>query len=210
MLRLAIFLTSLVLTLGLVACGDDDETGDGPEPTEPPATSASTPPDGETAEPTEPGAGALSLTSSVFEDNEPIPAHYTCDGDNVLPPLAISGVPEGTASLAIIVTDLDGPGGDFVHWSVWNIEPATTEIAEASVPAGAVEGATGRGSPGFFGPCPPSGEHRYVFDLYALDETLTLDATVDKAALLSAMEGQILSQTSLTALYSREEAAATP
>lgn len=203
-LPLALF---AVFSVALAACGDDDEVGDGPEPT----ASVPTLDGAQTSATTgEPADGGLSLTSSAFEDNGTIPVKYTCNGENVLPPLTIADAPEDTASFAITTTDLDGPSGDFVHWTVWNIDPVTTEIPEASVPIGAVEGATGRGAPGFFGPCPPSGEHRYVFDLYALDISLTLNPTADKAALLAAMEGQILEQTSLTGLYEAAVPTGTP
>lgn len=118
--------------------------------------------------------GAMSLTSSAFADNEPMPVQYTCDGDNISPPLTIDGIPEGAASLALTVIDIDGPGGAFVHWTVWNIDPATTAVPENTVPQGGGEGATSRDEPGYFGPCPPSGTHRYVFTLYVLDAPLQL------------------------------------
>ncbi len=152
----------------------------------------------------------LGIRSSAFDDNGAIPAKYTCDGDNVSPPLAIGPVPAETETLALIVTDIDGPGGDFVHWIVFNMAPGGDFAEGDAQPLGGTQGMTGRGSPGYFGPCPPSGEHRYVFDVYALDSSLALDGTADKAALLAAMEGHILQQSTLTGLYSRTPATSAP
>jgi Raf kinase inhibitor-like YbhB/YbcL family protein len=104
----------------------------------------------------------------------------------------------------LTVTDIDGPGGDFVHWTIWNLDPTATELLAGAVPDFGTEGRTGRGDPGYFGPCPPSGEHHYVFELYALDEALDLDpATSGKAELLAAMQGHILDQAKLTGTYAR-------
>ena len=197
------FLFAVALTLA-VACGDNDSVS---SPTDTPATVATQPAAGTTATagltPTN-AQGPLVLTSSDFVDNGEIPTNYTCDGDSISPPLSIAGVPAGTASLELTVTDIDGPGGDFVHWTVWNIDPATTDVPAATVPQGGVQGQTGLGAPGYFGPCPPSGEHHYVFELYALDETLTLDpAASGKAELLAAMQGHIVSQAKLTGTYQR-------
>ena len=98
----------------------------------------------------------------------------------------------------------DAPAGTWVHWTIWNINPTTTEIAENSVPEGAVEGITSSGSAGYGGPCPPSGEHRYIFKLYALDAMLELDASADKAALEQEMQSYILGKADLTGLYRRQ------
>jgi Raf kinase inhibitor-like YbhB/YbcL family protein len=179
MLRPAIAIALTCTLMLAVACGDDDEdstdssTGTPEDVATQPTTSTTA-----TAELTPSDAAALQLTSGAFEDNGPIPAKYTCNGENILPPLAIAGSPASTTTFAIIVTDLDGPGGDFVHWTVWNIDGTVTEIPEGTVPQGGVEGLTGTGSFGFFGPCPPSGEHRYVFDLYALDAPIKLDPLI--------------------------------
>lgn len=145
----------------------------------------------------------MKLTSSAFSHNQSIPQNYTCDGENVNPPLSISGVPENTKSLALIMDDPDAPAGTWVHWAVWNIDPKTTEIAENSVPTGVVEGKTSFGKPGYGGPCPPSGTHRYFFKLYALDTTINLSSSSTKQDLEKAMEAQILDKTELIGLYSR-------
>lgn len=145
----------------------------------------------------------FSITSSAFADNESIPPEYTADGRNVNPPLAISDIPDGTVSLALIMDDPDAPRGTWDHWIVWNIPPNTGEIAAGSVPAGAVQGANGWGRSGYGGPSPPSGTHRYFFKLYALDIALDLKPGAKKAVVESAMEGHIIAQTKLVGLYSR-------
>ena len=120
--------------------------------------------------PAKPSMG-MSLASPAFTDNGEIPAKYGCSGGGqaVSPPLTIGGVPAAAKSLALIVDDPDAPGGTFTHWLVWNIAPSTTSIAEGLPPAGASEGKNGYGKTGWGSPCPPSGEHHYIFVLYALD-----------------------------------------
>jgi Raf kinase inhibitor-like YbhB/YbcL family protein len=145
----------------------------------------------------------FSITSSAFADNESIPPEYTADGRNVNPPLSISDIPDGTVSLALIMDDPDAPVGTWDHWIMWNIPPAASEIATGSVPAGAVQGANGWGRSEYGGPSPPSGTHRYVFKLYALDSALDLEPGAKKAAVERSMEGRIIAQTKLTGLYSR-------
>lgn len=144
----------------------------------------------------------MKLTSSAFEHNQNIPSKYTCDADDINPPLSIMEVPEGTKSLALLVDDPDAPVGDWVHWLVWNISPTTTEIAENNVPAG-IEGTTDFDRTGWGGPCPPSGTHRYFFKLYALDTELDLDASARKADFLSTIESHVLEKTELIGLYQR-------
>lgn len=145
----------------------------------------------------------LSLKSLVFANNARIPGKYTCDGEDINPPLEIGGVPETTKSLVLLVDDPDAPAGTWVHWAVWNIAPTTQKIGEKSVPAGATEGVTSFGKPGYGGPCPPSGSHRYFFKLFALDSELNLPTSADAKALQKAMEGHILDKTELLGLYSR-------
>ncbi|OGE79013.1 MAG: hypothetical protein A2751_00950 [Candidatus Doudnabacteria bacterium RIFCSPHIGHO2_01_FULL_46_14] len=146
----------------------------------------------------------MQITSSAFANNQNIPAKYTCDEENVNPPLEISDIPAEAKSLALIVDDPDAPVADgWVHWLVWNINPATKQIAENSVPPAGVEGTTSFGKPGYGGPCPPSGAHHYFFKLYALDTTLDLPASIDKSGLEQAMENHILGQAQIIGLYSR-------
>lgn len=145
----------------------------------------------------------MRLNSLAFKNNATIPAQYTCDGQDVNPPLEISEVPENTKSLVLVADDPDAAVGDWVHWLVWNIKPDTKEIAENSVPSGAVEGVTSFGQPGYGGPCPPKGTHRYFFRLYALDIDLNLDQNADKQQLEIAIKDHIIDQTKLIGLYTR-------
>jgi Raf kinase inhibitor-like YbhB/YbcL family protein len=146
----------------------------------------------------------MELSSSAFEPDGEVPPQYTCDGQDINPPLLISDVPEDAKSLVLIVDDPDAPVGDWVHWTVWNIAPDTTEIAENSVPANAVEGMTDFGRTGWGGPCPPSGSHRYFFKLFALDTELTLDHSAKKADILDAIKSHTLDKTELIGIYSRK------
>lgn len=148
--------------------------------------------------------GFMKLASSAFSHNQAIPAKYTCNGENINPPLSILDVPQNAKSLVLIMDDPDAPAGTWVHWIVWNIDPTTKEIAENSVPAGAIQGKTSFGSVGYGGPCPPSGTHRYFFKLYALDATLSLSPSAIKPDLEKAMNGHILEKTELIGLYSRK------
>ena len=147
----------------------------------------------------------MQLTSSSFSHNQPIPDKYGCDGEDINPPLEISEVPENAESLVLIMDDPDAPiTGSFVHWTLWNIDPATDEIPENSVPEGAVQGTTNFGSVGYGGPCPPSGEHRYFFRLFALDKKLDLAEGASREELDQAMEGSVIDSTELIGLFSRD------
>ena len=192
-------LIAVIALSSAAACGDDGDDA-GPAATAGAPTATSSP----AAEGTPSASGGFALTSASFGDNETMPVQHTCDGANTSPPLAISGAPDGAASLALTTIDIDGPGGAFVHWTVWNIDPATTDVAQDAVPPGGVEGLTGRGTAGYFGPCPPSGTHRYVFTLHALDMTLELDPVMSgNAELQAAIEGHVLASAVLTGLYTR-------
>lgn len=146
----------------------------------------------------------MKLSSPAFENNQSIPSKYACDGENINPPLEISEVPEGARSSVLIVDDPDAPGGDWVHWTIWNISPDTKEIYENSVPQGVVEGKTDFGRPGYGGPCPPSGAHRYQFKIYALDTDLNLNSSSTKKDIERAIEGHILDQAILIGTYQRQ------
>lgn len=147
----------------------------------------------------------MKITSSAFGHNETIPSKYTCDGENVNPPLEIDDAPALVESLVLVMDDPDAPAGAWVHWTLWNINPATKVIAENSIPEGAVQGVTSFGQPGYGGPCPPSGTHRYFFKLYALDTKLNLSSDADKAKLEAVMAGHIIEQAELLGLYSRQK-----
>jgi Raf kinase inhibitor-like YbhB/YbcL family protein len=145
----------------------------------------------------------LELTSPAFDDGEPIPERFTCDGAEVSPSLEWEFVPEGTRSLALIVHDPDAPSGDFTHWLAWNID-SDPGVLEEGVPAVA-QGTNGFGRPGYAGPCPPEGHgcHRYFFHLYALDGELDLEAGAAKEQLLEAIDGRVLGEARLMGTYER-------
>ena len=145
----------------------------------------------------------LTVRSATFSEGAAIAAKYTCDGDDVSPPLAIGATPAGTKSLALIMDDPDAPGGTWVHWVAWNIPPQTREIPENGMPAGAHQGHNNWKRNGYGGPCPPSGTHRYYFRLYALDTTLTLAPSATKADLERVMEGHVLAAGQLMGTYKR-------
>ena len=145
----------------------------------------------------------MKITSIAFENQQKIPAKYTCTGENVNPPLQFLDVPQKAKSLVLIVDDPDAPmQGAWVHWVVFNIDPTVTSLSEDKKPDG-VEGTTSFGQASYGGPCPPSGTHRYFFKLYALDSMLDLTALADKKAVEEAMDGHILEKTELIGLFSK-------
>lgn len=150
-----------------------------------------------------PGWG-MHLYSPAFLENGYIPLKYTCDGENVSPPLHIRGVSSRAKSLVLIMDDPDALGGDWVHWTVWNMDPSTRVISENSIPEGSVEGDTDFDLPAWAGPCPREGVHRYVFRLYALDVMLDLPSRASKQQLLASLKGHIVDQSTLTGLYGRD------
>ena len=148
----------------------------------------------------------MQITSPAFADNTPIPDRFTCQGDDINPPLDIAGVPEGTKSLVLIVDDPDAPDPAapkmvWEHWVMWNIPPTTSAVGAGMVPAGAVQGTNSWSRTDYGGPCPPIGTHRYFFKLYALDTTLALGTTSIKADIETAMQGHVLAQGQLLGLY---------
>jgi len=145
----------------------------------------------------------MQIISSAFKDNELIPQKYTCDGENISPPLSFINVPEETKSLVLIVDDPDAPDDTFVHWLLWNIRPQTKKIVENSLPEGAVSGKTSAGGTGYVGPCPPSGLHRYFFKLYAMDNTLDLPAESEKQQLEEEMIGHIIQKAQIIGMYKK-------
>jgi hypothetical protein len=145
----------------------------------------------------------LQISSPAFDHQKAMPARFTCDAQDVNPPLQISNVPAGTTSLALILYDPDAPAGMWVHWVLWNISPETREISENSVPAGAVQGLNDWKKNRYGGPCPPSGTHRYFFRIYALDTTLNLAPTTTKAGLERAIQAHIMATGELMGTYRR-------
>ena len=158
-------------------------------------------------------AGTLSLSSPVFINGGMIPPAFTCDGRNASPALAWSGVPEGTASFALVVEDPDAPFGNFTHWMIAEVSGQVGGLPEG-VPTGdviggavrAVQGLNGFHRSGYGGPCPPAGKtHRYYFRLYAIDQGLDLPGAFNKAQLRAAMSGHILGEATLMGRYERPE-----
>src|SRR3989344_7852516 len=143
----------------------------------------------------------MKLESSVFEHNGQMPPKYTCDGLDVNPPLRFLEVPPEAKSMALIVEDPDAPSGVWVHWLLWNIEPDVEEIDEDEVPEGAIEGVTNFDERGYGGPCPPDGDHRYFFKLFALDTKLELSPSGGKDQLENAMEHHIIAEAELVGRY---------
>ena len=155
---------------------------------------------------------SLTLTSTAFHHNGEIPSRHTCDGEDISPPLAWSGVPAGAKSLVLIIDDPDAPDPKaprmtWVHWVLYNIPPATTRLPEAmaakNLPKGTLEGVNDWKRTGYGGPCPPIGRHRYIHKLYALDTVLPDMGRPTKAKVESAMRGHILSQTEMVGTYQR-------
>jgi hypothetical protein len=155
----------------------------------------------------------MRLTSTAFGHNAEIPRLYTCDGKDVSPPLARSGVPAGAKSLVMIVDDSDAPDPaapkmTWVHWVLYDIPPSATSlpqgIAPRELPAGTREGLNDWKRTGYGGPCPPVGRHRYFHKLYALDVVLADLGKPTKAALEKAMRGHVLAQTELVGTYQRK------
>ena len=145
----------------------------------------------------------MKIASSAFENKQMIPQKYTCDGENINPPLQITEVPSNTQSLVLIVDDPDAPSGDWVHWLVWNINPETKLIAENESLQGATQGTNDFDKQNYGGPCPPSGIHHYQFKIYGLDTTLNLPSSSRKKDLEKAMANLILDKDMLIGLYQR-------
>jgi Raf kinase inhibitor-like YbhB/YbcL family protein len=171
--------TALVLVAVAAACGGDDDV------------------------PVPEGPMTITLRSPVFADGATIPRVYTCDGDDIAPPLEWSAVPGGATELAVVVEDPDAPGGTFVHWVVWGLDAGLSGLGQGDVPAGAREGRNGFGRVGWGGPCPPRGSdpHRYVFTLLALSDPLAVDAGASADRVKRAAEGKVLAEGRPTGRY---------
>ncbi|HHE76480.1 MAG TPA: YbhB/YbcL family Raf kinase inhibitor-like protein [Candidatus Parcubacteria bacterium] len=146
----------------------------------------------------------MKLTSPAFENNGFIPSKYTCDGEDINPPLKIEGVPEEAKSLVLVVDDPDAPMGTWDHWVVWNIESSVSEIKENEVPRGGVEGVNDFQKHSYGGPCPPSGIHHYHFKAYALSEKLDLSPSAKKDDVERAMQAFIIDKAELVGLYQKK------
>jgi Raf kinase inhibitor-like YbhB/YbcL family protein len=152
--------------------------------------------------------GTMELISSAFSEGAMIPIKYTCDGEDVSPPLNWRALPAGTKSLALICDDPDAPVGTWVHWVYYDISAETEGLPENVVPderpaQGGTQGVNDFRKIGYGGPCPPGGTHRYYFKLYALDTPLNLSSGATKKQVLKAMENHIIGQTQLMGKYKR-------
>ncbi len=178
--------TVLVVVLALAGCGGGDDTqAASPEPS---ATETA----GATA------SATIQVTSPAFQEGATIPEQHTCRGTGVSPELRWEGVPAGAASVALVVTDPDAPGGTFLHWLVTGIAAEVGGVPADAVPDGAQEGDNSAGTAGWFPPCPPSGTHRYVFTVHALDAPVdggsseqVLDAIADRAIASGSLIGLV-------------------
>jgi Raf kinase inhibitor-like YbhB/YbcL family protein len=150
------------------------------------------------------GGATMKITSSAFQEGGNIPDKFSKNGENINPALRIEGAPAEAKSLLLIMDDPDAPVGLFTHWLVWNIDPKTTEIAENSVPKGAVQGTNDYPNLGYGGPQPPSGTHRYYFKVFALDQTLDLKSSAKRAEVDAAMHGHVIAQGQLMGRYSHK------
>ena len=160
---------------------------------------------------------SLAVSSSAFENGKDIPAQYTCEGKNDEQswPIAIAGVPSNAKALAIVVHDPDAPDPKaprpqgWTHFIVYNLPASTTTlasgVAQPELPKGALAGKNDWGKPGFKGPCPPVGKHRYVTTVYALDGALPDLHEPTRDALLKAMEGHVVAQADLVGTYEQQQ-----
>ncbi len=149
-------------------------------------------------------SSSLALTSTAFTDGGDIPKKYSCQGDKTSPELKWSGASSATKSYALIVEDPDAPSGTFIHWVAYDIHASQTEIPEGAGTAG-VSGKNSARQDGYTPPCPPSGTHRYIFNLYALDvPSLNLQPGATRDQVTSAMSAHILAQVKLTGRYAKQ------
>ena len=144
----------------------------------------------------------MQLTCAAFADGDTIPERYTCDGDDVSPPLSWTAPPDGTAGLALCVDDPDAGRYPFTHWLAWGLAAGAGSLEEGEAAPG--EGRNDFGAPGYRGPCPPPGKpHRYVFRLLALDEEPALGPSDRRLSFDAALEGHVLATAELTGTYGR-------
>jgi hypothetical protein len=153
--------------------------------------------------------GTMKLESTAFSHNDLIPSQYTCDGEDISPPLSWNDPPAASKSLVLICDDPDAPMKTWVHWVAYNLPPETRSLPENlpvgnSLAKGGLQGKNDFGKISYGGPCPPRGTHRYFFKLYALDRMLDLKPGATKAQVEAAMKGHILAQAELIGRYSRK------
>jgi Raf kinase inhibitor-like YbhB/YbcL family protein len=190
-LQLSVLSITVLVALVLASCGGEDSA---PKVFDP-ASSVIT---------------VIEFSSPAFGDGEPIPMQYTCDGDDMSPPLRWSDVPAGTRSISIILDDPDAPGSIFRHWSLYDLPSATRSLKEAQPTSGKLQNSTRQGkndfdATGYRGPCPPRGEeHEYLFFIYALSEPLKLGENATPSEVSNAIRGRVLGTGSFTGMYARQ------
>lgn len=147
----------------------------------------------------------ITVTSTAFAEAGRVPRRFTCDGEDVSPPLTFAGVPAGSAELVVLLEDPDAPHGTFTHWLMWGVSPHATHLAAGTAPQGATQGRNGFRKTGYGGPCPPRGAeaHHYVFTVYATDKKLGLAADASPDDVRRALTGHTLASGTLTGRYGR-------
>ncbi len=144
----------------------------------------------------------MQITSTNFQNNEPIPSRFGRDEDDVNPSLTFSEIPEKAESLALIMEDPDAPSGLFTHWILYNMTPGVLQIVEGELPVSGIQGLNDYGEPKYGGPKPPSGTHRYFFKLFALDTMIETTSALDRTALYQAMDDHIIDKAEIVGTYS--------
>lgn len=153
----------------------------------------------------------MRIKSPAFEEGNPIPSIFTCQGDNHNPPLEFFDIPPSVQGLALIVDDPDaatdpkGPGKTFTHWVLWNIPPQTLKIEENTSPEGSEQGQNSGGNVGYTGPCPPTGTHRYFFKLYALNKRLSVSSNITKEELENEISSALVDKAELMGTYEKQQ-----
>ena len=145
------------------------------------------------------------VSSPAFANGKPIPVGFTCDGASASPPLKWKGVPKKTVQLALIMEDPDAPGGTFVHWVAWSIDPKAGELPEQNIPPTVVQGSNSLNTAKYLGPCPPRGDHphHYRFTLYALSKPASVEGGATAASLRVAIRKTTLARARLVGTYQR-------
>lgn len=143
----------------------------------------------------------MQITSTNFQNNEPIPARFSRDGEDINPSLTFSELPEDARSLTLIMEDPDAPEDTFTHWIIYDMTPGVLQIVEGEMPISGKQGLNDYGETGYGGPKPPSGTHRYFFKLFALDTMLEPNTAVDRTVLYQAMDGHVIDQAQIIGTY---------
>lgn len=151
----------------------------------------------------------MKITSAAFKDGEKIPEKYTCEGENISPPIQWADLPEGTKTLALVCNDPDAPRGGFVHWLIYNIPPARGGFEEGIelkdlLPDGTRQGINNARKIGYYGPCPPSGTHHYEFTLYAIDSVCVRPPGITLDEVDEEIREFIIGEATLTGLYEKK------